>query len=309
MRYLIDGIVKHSPDIKEFQLRPINGVVPEWTPGSHVELTFNSREGKEFKNAYSIIGESDNVLRIAVQREVPGRGGSKMLHDEFETGMEVGVHGPIASFALHPGAERNVLIAGGIGITPIISMAHALNANNHSFELHYLAREASRLVLREELENLSSGKVFTYTTEINRPDLNDLIGEYFPGCELHACGPLTLMEAIRTTATSLGWPLQNLHFESFGVRAANNDQPIRVHLRLSDMSLDVPSGTSILDAMISAGAFISYDCKRGECGNCYANVVTGQPIHRDVCLTTEQRATGMTTCVSWAEGTELMLDI
>lgn len=310
MRYLISGIIQHSPLIKEFRLTPADGrAVPTWQPGSHIKLTFRSQSGSQFTNAYSLLGQHGDCLRIAVQREASGRGGSRVLHDEFTAGMEIDLSEPQDSFRLHVGDSRNVLIAGGIGITPLISMARALNSARKGFEMHYLVRDISRLVLMDELVCLPYGHMTAHVTESGRPDLAVLIGPYTEGSKLHACGPVSLMDAIRTKASLLGWPPDHLHFESFGARHTSEDQPLRVYLRQSGITLDVMPGTPILDAMISADAFVSYDCKRGECGNCYAAVISGQPIHRDICLTAAQRAVGMTTCVSWAAGPELELDL
>lgn len=311
MRYLIDTIVQHGPYVKEFRMVPANGAAaPSWQPGSHVEVRFRSQSGAEFLNAYSLVGAPGACLRIAVQREASGRGGSRVLHDEFTPGMEVELGAPIDAFTLHRGAVRTLLLAGGIGITPMTSMARALDSQGYGFELHYLARDSERLVLMDEFADLPHAAVSTYLTGSGqRPALAALIGAYVEGSELHACGPVSLLEAIRTCAAKLGWPAQHVHVESFGARSVSGDQPVRLYLRQSDLRIEVAPGTSILDAMIAADAFVSYECKRGECGNCFAQVVSGEPVHRDVCLTPEQRRQGMTTCVSWATGGELELDL
>jgi ferredoxin-NADP reductase len=311
MRYLIQTIIQHGPYVKEFRLRPTDGsAAPTWKPGAHVELGFRSKSGAGFHNAYSLVGAPGDCLRIAVQREIAGHGGSRALHDEYLAGMEIDVSAPVDAFRLHAGATRTVLLAGGIGITPMTSMAQALDASGHGFELHYLVHDADRLVLMNEVTGLRHGAVSTYVTgNGTHPDLDMLIGPYSEGSELHACGPASLLEAVCTRAAALGWPSRHIHVESFGARQASGDKPVRVYLRQSDLRLDVAPGTSILDAMIAAGAFVSYDCKRGECGNCFAQVLSGEPVHRDVCLTPQQRAVGMTPCVSWAAGEELELDL
>jgi vanillate O-demethylase ferredoxin subunit len=311
MRYLIDTVVQHGAHVKEFRLVPADGAAaPSWNPGSHVEIRFESQSGTTFHKAYSLLGAPGPCLRIAVQREASGRGGSRVLHDEFAPGMEVELGAPIDAFGLHRGAVRTVLLAGGIGITPMTSMARALDGQGHAFELHYLARDPARLVLMNEFADMAHGAVSTYLTGGGRrPALAALIGAYVDGSELHACGPIPLLEAIRSCAADLGWPAQHVHIESFGSRSAGGDQPVRLYLRQSDLRIEVAPGTSLLDAMIAADAFVSYECKRGECGNCYAQVVSGEPVHRDVCLTPAQRREGMATCVSWAAGGELELDL
>ena len=309
MRYRIDATLAHGRIVKEFHLAPANGAaLPPWQPGAHVELAFESRAGIRHRNAYSIVGEIGGRLRIAVQREADGRGGSRTLHDEFVPGMELEVSAPRDDFRLHPGTPRTILIAGGIGITPILPMARALDAAGASYDLHYLAKDASRFVLMGDVRGLE-GRVLTYVTGGGRPDLDALIGPYEVGCELHACGPSGLLQAIAERAAALGWPAGHVRFESFGARSSGADKPVRVYLRQSDMVLDVAPGQSILDAMIAADVFVSYECRRGECGNCYASVLSGEPVHRDVCLTGPQRAQGMTTCVSWASTPALELDL
>jgi vanillate O-demethylase ferredoxin subunit len=311
MRYRIDATIPHGPAVKEFRLAPAGGApLPAWQAGAHVELRFHARSGASHTNAYSIVGEIDGQLRIAVQREERGRGGSRALHDEFEPGMELEAGMPLASFRLQPGSTRTVLIAGGIGITPLLPMARVLEAAGARYELHYLAREPQRLVLAGDWQALDQARVRTYVTgEKGRPDLARMIGPWREGSALHACGPVALLEAVRDAAVAQGWPWQHIHFESFGMRLQPQDLPVRVHLRQTGMTLDVAPGRSILDAMIDAGVFVAYECKRGECGNCYASVVAGEPAHRDLCLNRAQRAQGMTPCVSWASTPELELDL
>lgn len=126
MMYLIDAIIRHGPVVREFRLAPEGGApLPPWQPGAHVELAFTSRAGARHRNAYSVVGEEGGMLRIAVQREEGGRGGSRVLHDEFEPGMALEVSLPLNGFTLHPGSTRTVLIAGGIGITPMLPMARS----------------------------------------------------------------------------------------------------------------------------------------------------------------------------------------
>jgi vanillate O-demethylase ferredoxin subunit len=311
MRYRIDAIIPHGPAVKEFRLAPLDGnLLAPWRPGAHVELSLRARAGAGFTNAYSIVGEADGMLRIAVQREQRGRGGSRVLHDEYEPGMVLELGPPLDGFRMHAGAVRTVLIAGGIGITPIIPMAHSLHAAGLPYELHYLVRNPERLVLPDDVLRLDQRRVHCYFTgSEGRPDLERLIGAWEQGCELHACGPHVLLGAIRAGAMAQGWPAQHIRFESFGARVHDDDLPLRVHLLQTGLTLDVFPGKSILEALIEADVLVSYECKRGECGSCYASVVSGEADHRDVCLSPRQRALGMTPCVSWARSSELVLDL
>ncbi|MRW84896.1 2Fe-2S iron-sulfur cluster binding domain-containing protein [Pseudoduganella sp. FT26W] len=307
MRFKIARIIDHGAAVKEFHLRREDGVpLPAWQPGAHVLLRFAAADGRQFEKHYSLVGDAApaDTYRIAVQREAQGHGGSRCLHDEFGPGSAVELSGPFNSFPLHatpPSAARVLLIAGGIGITPMVSMAHALSAAGAPFALHYLAHSRDRLVLLDELHAIARAAVTPHVSqETGRADLAALLGPYNAGDSCYACGPVALLQALAATAAQLGWPAGALHVESFGARADGEDAPLQVELSLSQMTIDVPPGTTILDALIAADVFVSYDCKRGECGNCYTPVLEGQPLHRDVCLTPAMRATGMCTCVSWA---------
>ena len=310
MSHLITEVVDHNAQVKEFRIARADGAaLPDWQPGAHVMLTFSSADGTRHEKHYSLIGAPGpaTAYRIAVQREEQGKGGSRTLHEEFAPGSKVELSGPFNSFPLAPAQGRVLLIAGGIGITPMISMAHALTAQGVPFELHYLARDASRLVLRDELP--AAALVTHLSQESGRADLAALLGPYADSAAFYACGPAALLQGLADTGTALGWPAHAMHFESFGARTERSDSALTVELSLSEMTVEVQPGTSILDALIAADVFVSYDCKRGECGNCYTQVQEGEPLHRDVCLTPNMRAQGMCTCVSWAKPGRLVLEL
>ena len=320
MNYLISQVIAHGPAVKEFQLRREDGAaLPGWQPGAHIVLHFAAPDGGALERHYSLIGaaradDTDaNIYRIAVQREDGGKGGSRCLHDAFGVGSTIGLSGPFNSFPLHMNADadsgagavarasRVLLVAGGIGITPLVSMAHALSTAGQPFELHYLVRSAERLVLLDELRAIPGAVIVPHVSDdTGRADLNALLGPYRDGDSLYACGPAALLQGLAAAGAQSGWPAGALHFESFGARTQLEDGPLTVELSLSGISVEVQPGTSILDALLAADAFVSYDCKRGECGNCYTPVLEGQPLHRDVCLTPAMREAGMCTCVSWA---------
>lgn len=282
-----------------------------------------------------------DTYRVAVQREDGGKGGSQRLHAAYGTGSAIGLSGPFNSFPLdlpaharpalagarldatetparpapaaagllpEPAggpqdapAARVLLIAGGIGITPLVSMAHALGAAGRPFALHYLARSAERLVLLDELRAIAHAGIHTHVADqTGHADLHALLGPYRDGDSLYACGPAPLLQGLAAAGAHHGWPAAALHFESFGARTQRDDVPLTVELALSEMTVEVAPGSSILAALLAADAFVSYDCQRGECGKCYTPVLEGTPLHRDICLTPAMRATGMCTCVSWA---------
>lgn len=315
MNLIISEIISHCADVKELRLRrPDGAVLPAWHPGAHIAVRFTGGDGLPCERHYSLVGASGagEEYRIAVLRLEQGRGGSRHLADAMLPGVELEVSGPFDSFPLDraAGPGRVVLIAGGIGITPLLSMAHALAAQGLPFELHYLVRSAQRLVLLDELRDIQHCTLVTHVSEQSgRADLDAILGGHTGGAAVYACGPLPLLHALRESAGRKGWPEAALHAESFGARAVSGDEALTVELSLSQTTLTVRPGTSILDAMIEAELFVSYECQRGECGNCYAQVVEGAPLHRDLCLTPAQRLTGMCTCVSWAKGGRLVLEL
>lgn len=312
MDYLVSQVIAHGSAVREFQLRRKDGAaLPGWQAGAHIAVQFTDADGGVLERHYSLVGPAGggatDTYRIAVQREDDGKGGSRRLHDAYAAGSAIGIRGPFNSFALDaaPGAGaapgRVLLIAGGIGITPLVSMAHALGAAGRPFELHYLARSADRLVLLDELRAIPHIRLATHIADQNgRADLDALLGAYEAGDSLYSCGPAPLLQALADAGARNGWPAAALHFESFGARTQHGDGPLTVELALSAMTVEVEPGSSILAALLAVDAFVSYDCQRGECGKCYTPVLAGQPLHRDICLTPAMRATGMCTCVSWA---------
>lgn len=313
MKFVVAQIIQHGDYVKEFRLRRADGApLPAWTAGAHIVLGFNSADGTAMERHYSLVGApgATDEYRIAVLRDESGKGGSRYLHDEIGVGSPIEVNGPYNSFPLSGKFARIALIAGGIGITPIVSMAHELAALGIPFELHYLTRSATRLVLLDEVSALPGAAIRTYVSEGSaRADLGTILGPYTEDSEVYACGPAALLQGIVSTALAMDWPADALHFESFGMRVDPGDAPVTVELAQSQLSITVTPGTSILDALVAADVFVAFDCKRGECGSCFTQVISGTPIHRDVCLTPAQRAIGMCTCVSWASSERLVLDL
>ncbi|GGC84193.1 PDR/VanB family oxidoreductase [Undibacterium terreum] len=323
MSHIISDIIEHGDAVKEFRIRkPDGGALPAWSAGAHVQLRFTLPDGSIVERQYSLIGSPGETqeYRIAVLLDQKGRGGSRHLHQQLQIGDTITLTGPFNSFPAKPAQGRVVLIAGGIGVTPLVSIAHAFHKERAELEFHYLARSQERLVLLDDLKALPSQQLFTHLTQVNpdttddaghaeRADLAAILGNYTGNAQVYACGPVSLLQDLRRIAALLDWPDSAIHMESFGVRGTTEDKPVQVHLAQSDITVDVAPGTSILDALVDAGAFLSFDCKRGECGNCYTQLVEGDIAHRDVCLTAQQRAVGMCPCVSWANSGRIVLDL
>jgi ferredoxin-NADP reductase len=244
--------------------------------------------------------------------ESDGRGGSRFMHEQVKENDIIQVEAPRNDFPLANDASHSILIAGGIGITPILSMLRSLVGQQASFEVHYAARSATDLAYRSEVEMLSSGQAHLYVSEgpnSGRLNLNELLSDPRPGVHVYVCGPARMIEAVREISARYGWNPDQIHFESFGARSTANDREITVRLAESGRTILVPPPQTILDALLEANIQVPYDCKRGECGMCVTQVLDGQPDHRDVCLTRDEREVSMCLCVSRARGRNLVIDL
>lgn len=278
--------------------------LPSFKPGAHIELAFAG-----LTRRYSLTSAPDDPTQyqVCVLRTEPSRGGSAWLHDRLAVGDRLSVSGPFNAFPLRLEARHSVFIAGGIGITPFLSMMAALARSAGAFELHYAARSGDRFLSLPD----HPAAIHRYTDRDGRPglDITAILTQAPPDADLYICGPRGLIEAVRAAAAARGWPADRVHFESFGASLKPSDQPIKVHLALSGMTLDVEPGTSILDALLANDVWAPYECRRGECASCMTEVVSGEPDHRDVCLTEAQRSNSVCTCVSWARSSELVLNL
>ncbi|MEV6690500.1 PDR/VanB family oxidoreductase [Micromonospora sp. NPDC051196] len=288
--------------------RPDGGDLPEWTPGAHIDLLL----GPDLVRQYSLCGDpaDRSVLRIAVQREPDGRGGSRRVHDRLTPGATVTVRGPRNNFAL-VAAPRYLFIAGGIGITPISPMVAAADAAGADWRLVYGGRSRATMAFADALREKYGDRVsLCPQDETGLLDLPGLLGR--PEARLvYCCGPEALVKAVEQHC--LGWPPGCLHVERFSpVHSADGtDTAVEVELTLSGRTLTVPPGTPILQAVEEAGVQVLSSCREGTCGTCETTVLAGVPDHRDSLLTEEERAAGdtMMICVSRARTPRLVLEL
>ncbi len=288
--------------------RPDGGDLPEWTPGAHVDLEL----GPGLVRQYSLCGDPAEraTLRIAVQRESDGRGGSRFVHDRLTTGATVRVRGPRNNFRL-VAAERYLFIAGGIGITPLRPMVAAADAAGADWRLVYGGRSRASMAFAAVLRDKYGDRVSLYPQdETGLLDLAGLLGRPDTGL-VYCCGPETLISAVEERCR--GWPSGCLHVERFAPTEATGGEEttIEVELTLSGRTVTVPPGTPILDAVEKAGVQVLSSCREGTCGTCETTVLAGEPEHRDSLLTEEERAAGdtMMICVSRARTPRLVLEL
>ncbi len=311
----VERIRREAEHIKSFRLGALDGgLLPEFQPGSHLQLKVQLADGRHDERHYSLLSDPNNrtLYEIAVLAEPGGRGGSLYLHEQIHEGDVVESRAPKNEFPMADNAKHSILIAGGIGITPILSMLQRLASKRQSLEMHYSARTYSAFAFRDRVEQIAGDNVRFYASrerQGQRLDLERLLSGPRPEVHVYVCGPRRMISAVREMAVVQGWPSAQIHFESFGAQPLADDRPIRVHLDKSNMTLTVQAERSILDTLLDAGVSVAHDCKRGECTMCTTRVLDGEPDHRDLCLNSEERASSMCVCVSRARGEELRLDL
>lgn len=292
-----------ATDTVRVQLRAQGGTdLPVAAPGGHLPVTLPDGTARR----YSLTALGPEAYEITVLRADPSGGGSTYIHDRLAVGDTVATEPAEDGFPLAPGAHHGVFIAGGIGITPFLTLIPTLRAAGGTHALHYAARDEGRML------NLPSGLDATRHTDdgTHSPlDLAALLDATDREAHLYVCGPRGLIEAVRQGATERGWPPTHIHFESFGAAPRRGDRPVTVKLLQTGNTITVEPGTTILDALLAEGVWASHLCRRGTCGHCFTPVAHGAPDHRDLCLTPPQRAQGMCTCISWAMSDTLVLDL
>jgi vanillate O-demethylase ferredoxin subunit len=311
---VVASVTPLTPAIKAFVLRGANGApLPAFTPGAHLGVQVMQPNGHAGQRAYSLArphGDADSY-EIAVLHEPQGAGGSAWMHG-LKEGAVLSAHAPRNDFALHRGEAAPLLVAGGIGITPLLCMARALAAEGRAFEFVYATRSAQATAYLREVRALGGTLVHDGGDPSRGLDLRALLSAPAPGRHLHVCGPRGMVQAVVDTARALGWPDAHVHFELFaGALEQAGDTAFEVRTLRSGKTLTVPPGQSLLDVLIAAGLDPLYDCRQGDCGVCAVDVVEGVPDHRDHNLSPREKAGGKTlcTCVSRALTPQLVLDI
>ncbi|MFI8893502.1 PDR/VanB family oxidoreductase [Streptomyces paradoxus] len=308
---VVAGRAELVPDIVELVLRPSEPV--RSVPGSHIDIVVPLPNGPETRS-YSLVdrGHDDGLLRIAVRLQQDGRGGSRWMHG-LRAGAEITFTGPIDEFPLSPGRLPSVLLAGGIGVTPIIGLARALRAGGADYRLIYAGRTRDGMAFVEDLERDHPGRVRVVEDRLGSfVDPDEVVASVPDGGVLYVCGPLGLLAAVRAAWQRAARPPGGLRFETFGTSGALPAEPFRVEVPARGLSFDVPVGTNLLDALEKAGVEMMYDCRRGECGLCRVAIidVDGRVDHRDVFLSERQHRENetMCACVSRVAGASLTID-
>jgi len=320
MRVVVSEICRLSEHIRSFILRSEDSAgLASFTAGAHIVVNLDLPASISVKRKYSIVSDpaDSSHYEIAVLREVNGAGGSEYMHTRVHVGDVLEISEPVNLFTLVPGGEHNVLLAGGIGITPLLSMAHTLNSIGASFDIHYAARTPADHLYRERLEALAAGRAHFYHSEgaRKRPlDLKEVCARLGTNTHVYACGPLRFLEGLRRLVDEGVLSNEALHQESFGAGYVRDNRTSRTGeveatavLAKTGRSILVRSGQSILTALDQSGIRVPYDCMRGECGMCAVDYCDGKVVHKDRCLSDEEHRYRICLCVSEIESERIIL--
>ena len=301
-----------AADVAAFELESIAGQLPTFQPGAHIDVHLPGGLIRQ----YSITngpGQLDRY-RIGVKLEPESRGGSAALHHTVREGDVLAISEPRNNFPLRRNAVRTVLIAGGIGITPLLAMAQTLRHSNLGFELHCFARSRDHLAFGETLERL--GDSVTAHLGLSPDDTAAAIAEILqgrsPSDRVYGCGPAPMLAAVRELAAAAGWPEEAVHFEYFSNPTEIDDSSsFEIDLARSALTLAVPAGQTVLEVLRDNGVDVASSCEVGACGTCSVGVIEGEPDHQDVYLTESEKQRGdrMMACISRARGPRLILDL
>ncbi len=312
--------------VVRLELEGVAGPLPNFTAGAHIDVHL----GGGLVRQYSLCdrpGRTDRYT-IAVLHEQAGRGGSRYVHQALQAGDDLRISAPRNLFALAAGPVRHILIAGGIGITPILSMAQELSARREPFELHYCGRSRTRMAFVD----LIAAAPWAGQAQLYRDDETEgfqaerVLREPAPATHVYVCGPPGFIDHVLTVANRLGWPAANLHREFFSAAtpgaanatsaasaatAANTERDFEVELLGSGRCFRIPSGQSVAEVLADHGIEIALSCEQGVCGTCLTRVVDGVPDHRDVFMTAAEQARNdqFTPCCSRALSARLVIDL
>lgn len=284
--------------------------LPSWDPGAHIDILLPNGLIRQ----YSLTGDAcrDGHWRIGVLRETDGRGGSAWIHDNVDVGTKLRIRGPRNNFELST-ARRYLLIAGGVGITPLLAMAAALEAREAHWRMVYGGRSRSSMAFLDELGRYGEKVQIIPEDEYGLLDLAAILDSPASDTLVYCCGPSGLIEAVESRCAS--WPSGSLRVERFsGAEQVNGgavDQPVEVELRSSGLTLQVRADQSILAAVEEAGIEALHSCREGTCGSCETKVLAGEVDHRDHVLSQEERETNdtMMICVSRGLSKRIVLDL
>lgn len=291
----VASIRKEAEGIASFELvREDGAALPAFAAGAHLDVVLPGLPVRQ----YSLCNAPAETHRyqIAVLKDPASRGGSRHLHERISRGDSLTISPPKNHFALEPTAGRSLLLAGGIGVTPLLAMAETLAAGGADYQLHYCARDRARLAFADRLaEDRFRGHVHLHLddgAEDQKLALGPLLAARGAHDHLYVCGPAGFIAWVKEAAQAAGWPEDAVHSEYFAgtVETRDSDSDFEIEIEGTGRIVTVAKGQTALDALLEAGLDVPNSCTEGVCGMCMTQVAEGTPDHRDQFLTAAERA-------------------
>jgi len=310
----ISSIELVAEDVLTIELEPIDdNLLPNYKPGSHIDIHISSNLIRK----YSICTKdlSQEKYRLAILREQNSKGGSAKIFKDFKLNQIIKTSMPICNFNLESSAKKSYLFAGGIGITPILSMAYALDYKGANFELYYFCRSKGKAAFYKEIVDSkfsnSTHVYFDSDTKGIRFQKEKLLQGLDVNTHIYICGPTGFMNFIKTQAIDCGYSSDQIHTEYFKSNVEKNGASFKVYAKKSGLSIDVLENQTIAQALHSIGIKVELSCEHGVCGTCLTPVLEGIPDHRDLYQTEEEKEKNLfiTPCCSRARTNSLVLNI
>jgi tetrachlorobenzoquinone reductase len=311
----VERISYEAENINSYELvAPNGGELVPFTAGGHIDLHLPNG----MIRSYSLLNDQQERRRyvIAVNKDAASRGGSSFIHDTIRAGDLITVSHPRNNFALHEAAEHSVLIAGGIGITPLMSMVRRLEDLGRTWELFYAARTRFAAAFLEELSAVRPNVHLNLHADFDDEragrlfDIAGIVAKAPANAHLYCCGPVPMLEAFETAAADRA--SDHVHVEYFKAKEVPAlEGGFEITLARSKRTISVEAGKTILDALLDAGIAANYACTEGVCGTCETRVLEGTPDHRDQYLSKDEQATNTTImiCCSGSKSHTLVLDL
>ncbi len=308
--------VDEALDIATFELVSVDGrPLPAFSAGSHVDVHLPNGLTRQ----YSLCNDPNEAHRylIGVLRDAGSRGGSQAMHDAVNEGDVLQISAPKNHFPLAHAAKHSVLVAGGIGITPILCMAERLAVMGASLEMHYCTRSLERTAFRGRITASAFAEKVQFHFDdgdaAQKVNLSSLFAAMGAGVHLYVCGPKGFMDWLLNAARAAGWPAEQLHYEFFGAEVvkSEDDASFEVKLASSGKVVLVSKEQTVVQALAAAGIEVLTSCEQGVCGTCLTRVLEGEPDHKDMYLTPEEQAANdqFTPCCSRSKSRLLVLDL
>lgn len=301
-----------TDSISRFRLTAVNkSELPKATPGSHIDVHLPNGLVRQ----YSLCTELNaNHYEIAVLNEPQGRGGSAFMHQSLKLGDHLKISEPKNLFLLDSSAKKTLLLAAGVGITPILTMAEHLLQKGADFSLHYCTKSPEQSAYMERIKNsgLAPSSHFHFSQD-GRINLAEVIKEALDDLHLYVCGPAEFNDAVIDCATSKNWQPSNIHREYFSAAPIDHSQDgsFEIEINSNGEILSVPADQSMLNVLEDNGYFIPVACEEGVCGTCLTGLLEGEADHKDVFMASQEHAKmdQITPCCSRAKSARLKLDL